>query len=156
MNVTQSNVSSLEQQKQNKYLLLFKYWKQQGQINLYKQLKQFDLKPNFLYLTFLQISEPSRIFSTHQVLHIRKLIASMDNIIENSLNFWQQRLHTTIRDQTSTLIIPKKKISIVDRVVIKSACFWNKMADEFLAQSSTNRSMESLSSQPNKLQISDC
>ncbi|CAD8097388.1 unnamed protein product [Paramecium primaurelia] len=79
----------------------------------------------------------------------------MDNIIENSLNFWQQRLHTTIRDQNSILIIPKK-ISIVDRVVIKSACFWNKMADEFLAQGSTNRSMDSLSSLPNKQQISDC
>ncbi|CAD8189792.1 unnamed protein product [Paramecium pentaurelia] len=79
----------------------------------------------------------------------------MDNIIENSLNFWQQRLNTTIKDQTQILIIPNK-ISIVDRVVIKSACFWNRMADEFLAKSSTNRSMDSVSSQPKKQQISDC
>ncbi|CAD8201874.1 unnamed protein product [Paramecium octaurelia] len=79
----------------------------------------------------------------------------MDNIIENSLNFWQQRLNTTIADPNAILIIPKK-ISIVDRVVIKSACFWNKMADEFLAKSSTNRSMESVSSQPKIEQISDC
>ncbi|CAD8110504.1 unnamed protein product [Paramecium sonneborni] len=79
----------------------------------------------------------------------------MDNIIENSLSFWQSRLNTTTKDQTSILIIPKK-ISIVDRVVIKSAYFWNKMADEFLAKGSTNRSMESLSSKSNKHQISDC
>ncbi|CAD8105965.1 unnamed protein product [Paramecium sonneborni] len=79
----------------------------------------------------------------------------MDNIIENSLNFWQQRLHTTVQDHTAIIIIPKK-ISIVDRVVIKSADFWNKMANQFLAKSSTNRSMESLSNQSNKHQISDC
>ncbi|CAD8097529.1 unnamed protein product [Paramecium sonneborni] len=78
----------------------------------------------------------------------------MDNIIENSLNFWQQRLNNSSQTETK-ILFKKKQRSIVDRVVIESAEYWKKIADEFSSKSSTNRSVQSLSSQHNQ-QISDC
>ncbi|CAD8179441.1 unnamed protein product [Paramecium pentaurelia] len=79
----------------------------------------------------------------------------MDNIIENSLNFWQQRLNNSSQPQPN-ILLKKKQRTIVDRVVIESTKYWRKMADEYSAKSSTNRSVQSLSSQIHNQQISDC
>ncbi|CAD8089001.1 unnamed protein product [Paramecium primaurelia] len=79
----------------------------------------------------------------------------MNNIIENSLNFWQQRLNNSSQTQTNILLKNKQR-TIVDRVVIGSTKYWKQIADEFSAQSSTNKSVQSLSSQSHNQQIYDC
>ncbi|CAD8212944.1 unnamed protein product [Paramecium pentaurelia] len=84
-----------------------------------------------------------------------KQVNYFQNYIKNSLNFWQQRLNNSSQTQTNILLKNKQR-TIVDRVVIRSTKYWKQIADEFSAQSSTNKSVQSLSSQSHNQQIYDC
>jgi len=67
----------------------------------------------------------------------------MDNVIENSLNFWQQRLNLP----DSSILPQSRDGTIVDKVVLSSAQYWKKLANDFLGvDSCTNSLIENCSS----------